>query len=118
MILNATRAKSDRKEQIDAVLASLAVLKTGPAHFQSQRAPALEADQGHRVILHIKRTLRIDLALPPIHLAQPPRTKLGVGLRRHGYDVEFLEEMQAGVEQMHAQVGHATATGELLLREP
>src|SRR2546430_17739351 len=90
----------------------------GPTGFQDDRSPAFQPEQGNTVILHVKRFLLIDFTFAPIGLSQAARTELGEGLRRDRLHVEFAEQMQAGVEHVHAEVRRAAAAGKLFLREP
>ena len=105
-------------QQVDAVFPGFAVLETSPPHLHGDGAPAFHPNQRGRVVLHVKRPFRIDLASSPIHLTQAARAKLRVGVGRDRVDIKFFEQMKASIQQMHPQIRQTAASGKLLLREP
>jgi len=105
-------------EEIDAMFPSIVGDDGGPTDFEDEALAGFGLEESDTEVFDIEGAFGVDLAFAPIELAEAAIAKFGVGLGGDGGDVEIAHEVEAGVEEMDADVIGASAAGILFLSEP
>src|SRR5258707_9582253 len=96
-------------EQVQPIFTPLSRSINRPTRFHGERFAALELEEGHAKILHIKRAPGIYFTLSSIDFSNAARAKFGLDLRAHRANLELLAQIATSIRQLHAHIESAAA---------